>query len=254
MKINQLPIIVFFLFSCLNLVAQDFRMGKVSVAELEQKVHPTDSAATAAILYKKGKSSIEYDQTDGFITLTEVETRIKIYKKEAYDFANQEVWYYSGNSNREKVFFSDAATFNLVAGKIEKTKLKSDGTFDEVVNKNRSRKKITMPNVKEGSVIEFKYTIRSLFREIRDWNFQMSIPVNYSEFSTFIPEYYVFNARQKGYVSPKVTREKKTKSITFLNKERSSNAATTFTNNKHDYFENQTTYIAENFPAMKEDF
>ncbi|WP_166924708.1 DUF3857 domain-containing protein [Flavobacterium poyangense] len=253
MKINQLPIIVFFLFSCLNLAAQDFRMGKVSVAELEQKVHPTDSAATAAILYKKGKSRIEYDQTDGFITLTEVETRIKIYKKEAYDFANQEVWYYSGNSNREKVFFSDAVTFNLVAGKIEKTKLKSDGTFDEVVNKNRSRKKITMPNVKEGSVIEFKYTIRSLFREIRDWNFQTSVPVNYSEFSTFIPEYYVFNARHKGYLSPKVTKEKATKSITFLNKERSSNAATTFSNDKLDYFENQTTYIAENFPAMKEE-
>ncbi|KLT68053.1 MULTISPECIES: DUF3857 domain-containing protein [Flavobacterium] len=252
MKINQLPIIVFaFFFSLLKLTAQEFKLGKVSIAELEQKVHPKDTAASAAVLYKKGKTSIEYDQTDGFVTLTEVETRIKIYKKEGYDLANKEVWYYSASNSREKVLFSEAATFNLVAGKIEKTKLKSDGSFDEIINKYRSRKKITMPNVKEGSVIEFKYTIRSPFREIRDWDFQMGIPVNYSEFTSYVPEYYVFNVRQKGYVFPKVTTDKNTKSITFLNKGGSGGSG--YSNSQHNYFETKTNYIAENLPAMREE-
>ena len=93
MKINQLPIILFLFFSFF-LTAQEFKLGKVSVAELEQKVHPKDTSAVAAILYKKGKSSIEYNDNDGFVLITQVEARIKIYKKEGYDWANQSVVYY----------------------------------------------------------------------------------------------------------------------------------------------------------------
>ena len=148
------------LFITSKITAQEFKLGKVSIAELEQKVHPKDSSATAAILYKKGTARIEYDQTNGFILVTQVDARIKIYKKEAYDWANQSVVYYIGNNDsREKVDFSDVNTFNLVNGKIEKTKLKSDGIFNEEINKYRARKKITMPNVKEGSVLEYSYTV-----------------------------------------------------------------------------------------------
>lgn len=237
--------------------AQEFKLGKVSIAELEQKVHPKDSSAAAAVLYKKGSTRIEYDPSDGFITLTEVETRIKIYKKEGYDWANQKVWYYYASSFRERVSFSDAVTYNLVNGKIEKTKLKSDGTFDEVINKFRGQKKITMPNVKEGSVIEFSYQVRSPSdRMIRDWDFQTSIPVNYSEYKTYVPEYYVFNVKQKGYVFPKVTTDKKPREIVFNNKERSGGlgvAQTNFTQDRVPYTETQTTYVATNFPAMKDE-
>ena len=240
-----------------KMAAQEFKLGKVSIAELEQKVHPKDSSATAAILYKKGNSRIEYDPSDGFITVTEVETRIKIYKKEGYDWANQKVWYYYANGFKEKVSFSDAATYNLVNGKIEKTKLKSDGTFDEVVNKFRGQKKITMPNVKEGSVIEFSYQVRSPSdRMIRGWDFQTSIPVNYSEFKTYVPEYYVFNVKQKGYVFPKVTTEKVPKSVILTSKERNgtiNGLQTTFSTDKIDYTETQTTYLATDFPAMKDE-
>ncbi|KFF04964.1 transglutaminase domain-containing protein [Flavobacterium reichenbachii] len=241
-----------------EITAQEFKLGKVSIAELEQKVHPKDSAAPAAILYKKGKAKIEYDTNDGFITVTEVEARIKIYKKEGYNWANERVWYYSASGSSEKVSFTDAVTYNLVDGKIEKTKLKSEGTFDEVISKYRSQKKITMPNVKEGSVIEFRYIIRNPNGNvIREWDFQTSIPVNYSEFKTYVPEYYVFNPRQKGYIFPKMTSEKAERSITFTTKERSgggwTSSQTSYSSNKVDYSETQTTYVGENFPAMKEE-
>ncbi|OIV43356.1 DUF3857 domain-containing protein [Flavobacterium johnsoniae] len=253
--INFFSLLLLFVVS--EMTAQEFKLGKVSIAELEQKVHPKDSSAAAAILYRKGESRIEYDQNDGFVVLTDVETRIKIYKKEGYDWANQEVWYYNTNNLKEKVFFADAVTYNLVNGKIEKTKLKSDGIFDEVISKYRGQKKMTMPNVKEGSVIEFRYTIRcSSDRVIREWDFQTSIPVNYSEFSTYIPEYYVFNSRQKGYLFPKVTTVKNPKSIIFNIKERSSgygSTPTAFSTEKHDYIENKTTFIATDLPAMKDE-
>src|SRR5688572_25351910 len=101
--------IKFFSFICVLFVffktnAQQYKLGKVTIAELEEEVHPKDTSAVAAILYKKGKSSVEYTENDGFVLITEVETRIKIYKKEGYDWANQSVVYYIGDNNsREKV-------------------------------------------------------------------------------------------------------------------------------------------------------
>ncbi|KIQ23032.1 transglutaminase [Flavobacterium sp. MEB061] len=241
-----------------NVTAQEFKLGKVSIAELQEKTHPNDTAAAAAILYKKGSSRIEYNQNDGFVTVTDVETRIKIYKKEGYSWVTHKVWYYNNSNISEKVSFSDAITYNLVDGKIEKTKLKSEGIFDEVRNKFSGQKKITMPNVKEGSIIEFKYTIRSPARMIREWDFQTSIPVNYSEFVTFVPEYYTFNSRQKGYVFPKMTVEKNNKSIIISSKERVNSGGftatrTEFSQDKFDYIETKTTYVGENFPAMKDE-
>ncbi|WP_432222415.1 transglutaminase domain-containing protein [Flavobacterium sp. TMP13] len=256
MKCIKIICLLFLVLSVSKTTAQEFKLGKVSVAELQERAHPKDTSAVAAILFKKGKSRIEYIQNDGFVMVTEVETRIKIYKKEGYEWATQKVYYYNNSNLSEKVRFEDAVTYNLVNGSVEKTKLNSEGIFDENFNKVRAIKKITMPNVKEGSVIEYKYSIRTpTDRLIRDWSFQESIPVNYSEFVTYIPEYYVFNSRQKGYISPKVSTQLNRKTITIVSKERSEskNTQTSFSSDKIDYSETQTTYVAQHFPAMKEE-
>lgn len=252
MLFKKLTIILFTILLS-NANAQEFKLGKVSIAELEQKEHPTDPSAAAAILFKKGDVRFEFVAGKGFDLITEVKMRIKIYKKEGYEWANQSVRYYADNSTRENVYFSDAVTYNAVNGKIEKTKLKSDGEFDEKVTKYWSIKKITMPNVKEGSVLEYKYEIRSPYNGIRDWYFQSSIPVNYSEYVTTIPEYYVYVPNQKGYIFPKVTVGQSSKSNIYS----SGGYDTTTINNSRltketlEYQEKVTTYIAENLPAMK---
>jgi hypothetical protein len=256
MKINQLTALLFFalFFSIAN--AQEFKLGKVSIAELQEKSHPKDSSAVAAILFKKGETRFEYSDDVGFTVVTEVSMRIKIYKKEGYDWANQSVRFRIGNSSDERVDFSDAVTYNLVAGKIEKTKLKSEGEFVEKVNKYWNRKKITMPNVKEGSVLEYKYTIKTTSKgALRDWNFQTSIPVNFVEYKTYIPEYYVYSSNQKGFIFPKVTVQKNPKSILMVSKERTEGIVTktSFSSDKIEYEETETTYFAENVPAMKEE-
>lgn len=256
MKIKLILTFLFVIFF-LNSNAQKFDLGKVSLAELQEKEHPKDPSAVAAILFKKGNVTFEYDQNAGFFTVTEVKTRIKIYKKEGYEWANQEINYYADSNINEKVSISDAITYNVVDGKIEKTKLKSDGEFVEKINKYWSRKKITMPNVKEGSVLEFGYTIRSpRYGSLSDWSFQTSIPVNYSEYNTYVPEYFTYNSNQKGFFSPKVIVEKKTSSIMLTTKERyvsSAVAHTTFSTDKIDFIETHTKYLAENLPAIKEE-
>ena len=245
MKTNLLAIILFFAIFCSTINAQEFKLGKVSIAELEEKEHPKEPSAVAAILFKKGNVRFEYSESQGFQVLTVVQTRVKIYKKEGYDWANQSVKYYLDNSLSESVSFSDAVTYNLVGGKIEKTKLKSDGEFIEKINKYWGRKKIAMPNVKEGSVIEFEYTIKSsIIGSLRDWDFQTSIPVNYSEFTTYIPEYYEYKSNQKGYVSINRTVEKNRSSFIINSKERSGGGYTVtkteFTQDKIEFEETKT--------------
>lgn len=237
--------------------AQDFKLGKVSIEELKEKIHPKDSAAVAAVLFEKAENALVYSQEKGFEVKLVVRTRIKIYKKEGYDWANKAVRYYLANNSKEKVSFSDAVTYNLVDGKIEKTKLKSDGEFDEVINKYWGRKKITMPNVKEGSVIEFEYTLYSPnIGNPRDWSFQSDVPVNYSEYINCIPEYFVYNTNVKGFIRPKITVEKSNKAIIINSKVRVTGQTGTTTNFSSDnisYVETRTTYLAENMPAIKEE-
>jgi hypothetical protein len=252
---NLLLIIILFVVAKSN--AQNFELGKVSVTELQEKMHPRDSSAVAAVLFEKGKTSFEYSQSNGFSMVTEVKTRIKIYKKEGYDWANKSLRYYNVTGAKERLSISDAVTYNIVNGKVEKTKLKSDGSFDEVINKYWGQKKITLPNVKEGSVIEFSYLYKTeSLSSPRDWFFQKTIPVNYSEYKTVIPEYFNYNTNFRGFISPKVTVEKGINSITLNSKERvksGMNVTTNFSSQKVEYNEIRTQYIAENLPAVKDE-
>ncbi len=251
---KKVSMLLFLLMLSISAASQDRDFGKVTVAELSETAHPTDPSATAAILFKKGQVSFDYSDHDGFYMRTIVKTRIKIYNKDGYNWSNFELPYYLGHHAKEEVSISDAVTYNLVGGKIEKTKLKGDGEFDEKINKYWALKRITLPNVKEGSVIEYEYTIKSNnFVEMRAFDFQASIPTNYAEYKTYIPEYYKYNTLSRGYVTPKVTSLNQRRSIVISGKQRQLHGQTTFTTDSHDYMELQTTYSAENLPAMRDE-
>ncbi|HEX8563551.1 MAG TPA: DUF3857 domain-containing protein [Flavobacterium sp.] len=239
-----------------GMMAQKYEIGKVSVAELQQKTHPADTSAVAAILFEKGTVSFDYTAEDGFVMITVVQSRIKIFKKEGYDWANHQVKYYIGHGSQEEIDFSNVATYNLVNGKIERTKLKSDGEFDENINKYWAVKKITMPNIKEGSVLEFEYKIKSKnFTEMHPWSFQSSIPVDYSEYRTEIPEYFTYNALQRGYLFPKVKKVNQARTISVTTREKAEkiNQPRGLTTNEIKFMEAQTTYIAQSLPAMRDE-
>ena len=154
---------VLFFFQFNNLFAQDFELGKVTKKELEQRVHATDTSAPAAIIFKNVKTYFTYNRLNGFEAVTEFSIKLKIYKKEGYSWANFEIPYFVGYStlDDEKVTISKAFTYNLENGKIEKQKVSSEGKFQEKVNDLWQTKLITFPNVKEGSILELKYELKS---------------------------------------------------------------------------------------------
>lgn len=254
---NLLVLALFFILGTVKYHAQKRELGAVTQAELNEKVHPNDTSAVAAVLYEQGKTHFDYSQEEGFKVVTDVEVKIKIYKKEGYHWANKSVSFYVGGDSDEVVSFSKAVTYNLVDGKIEKTKLKSEGEFIEKSNKFWFRKKITMPNVKVGSIIEYKYTITSPYTStFPEWNFQNEIPVNYSEYTTLIPEYYFYNVYRKGSLVPIETKNSVSRSIMLSNRVLVNDGVSTKYNRNNEtvnYTENQTVYKLENSPALREE-
>ncbi len=258
-KKNNLKILIIFLL-VISFVsnAQKNELGKVTIAELEEKAHPTEKDAPAAVLFENGETRMEYTEDTGFILVTETEVKIKIYNKEGYKWANKTVGYYVAQNPKEKVSFSKAVTYNLVNGQIEKTKLKSEGEFDEKVNKFWSLRKITMPNIKEGSVIEYKLVIESPYiTNFPTWSFQNEIPVNHSQYKTYIPEYFTYNINMKGYLSPKAVKDSKNRNMRFsyttddvggLNSEGAKRVSSDV-----DFMEYITTYTADNVSALKDE-
>lgn len=236
--------------------AQKRELGKVTIDELKQKTHKNDTSAVAAVLFKTGDVAFEYSQQSGFFVKTNIKVKIKVYKKEGYDWGNFEMLLYNESSAKQTLEIKSAFTYNLVGEKIEKSKLKSEGEFEEKVNSYWSKKKITMPNVKEGSIIEIEYTIKDEGTGLIDeWAFQEQIPVDYSEYTTKIPEYYVYNSYFRGWLAPKITNEDINESIELRSKERQEIGGRMETANYSEdqitYRLKKTNYKLENIPAIK---
>ncbi|MFD2908190.1 DUF3857 domain-containing protein [Flavobacterium ardleyense] len=239
--------------------AQEYKLGKVTIEELKETEHKIEKEATACKIFSKSKTSIVYNDEKGFELVTEVENKIKIYKTEGLKYADFAVNIRNQNSDKETISFSEANTYNLVNNKIEKTKLKSDGEFIEKVNKFYTLKKIAMPNVKVGSVIEYKYTLKSPFLSAPNaWEFQELIPVNFSQYQFSYPEYYSYNPFYKGELNVKTTKRSESKTVTRLNKERVETGRhrveTNFSESKFTYNEQIINYEIFNVPSVKEEF
>jgi len=215
MKISSL-LFLFVFFLSQSTFSQDYRFGKVSKEELQQKQHPTHPEADAAILYQKIDTRFKQNQGEGFYTETEYFERIKIYTKEGFDWANKSIKLYKGGNDEDEVNDLKAYTYTLLNDKIEEEKLKNDGIFDDESSKYISYKKLTMPNVSEGCIIEIRYTVKSPFiTNIDEFQFQKQIPVDKLEFQFAAPEYYTYKVHQKGWIPFNIRTEKNERTMRY---------------------------------------
>jgi hypothetical protein len=93
--------------------------------------------------------------------------------------ATKSVAYYDPEiGNGQSVSSIKGYTYSLINSKVEKEKLSKKSIFKENKNKYYSLKKITMPNIRIGTVIEIKYKLVSPYaNSIDDLQFQYGIPV-----------------------------------------------------------------------------
>jgi Domain of Unknown Function with PDB structure (DUF3857) len=249
-KTNLLVITLLFTFLYSNSYAQEFKLGKVSLKELEEKICVADTTAPAAILFNKARTFFSYDTKNGFSIVTENTFRIKIYKKEGLKWATYKVPYRIGYENLEddRVDFTDCHTVNLDNGKVVVTKLKNEGIFKTKVNKFWKEAAIVLPNVKVGSIVEFKYTIQSEnIVEFPKFNFQYDIPVNNSEYVTEIPGFFVYKAVAKRSSELKFDSKAERGSLNYALTDGTQRTEYVY------YWQAKNTYSAYNIPALKEE-
>ena len=104
-----------------------------------------------------------------------------------------------GTDADETVENIKATAFNLEGSKVVKTSLKKSDIVQTKIDDHNYQVEFTVPNVKEGTVIEYEYNIHSqVFWELHDWCAQCEIPVVYAKLDMNIPNYLIFNIEDHG--------------------------------------------------------
>ncbi len=180
----------------------NLKWGKPTDAELNMTTYAPDPEAEAVVLCSQ--TELRYDLTSGAFKLnTFTKKRIKILKEEGKDHANGGISYmYNGHRSGQCEILAKlkATAFNMVDGKLVKTKMEGDMVNHEDVSKTMRLTKFTVPQVTVGTVIEVEYEIESdFYSHIDDWWAQSDIPVLYTSFDVTVPEYFTFNVDERGF-------------------------------------------------------
>jgi len=188
---------------CLSLItaaiAQEhgFPFGKVTYRELDTK-YELDTATAALVIDEFGESYIDNSNNNNL--LLEYHVKIKILTKAGLKYADVEIPLYKSNSKFETVRDVEASSFTIDGGSMRETKLDQKNIFTENSTKFWDVKKFAIPNVRVGSIIEFRYTLESPYIfNWRSWEFQSEIPKKHSEYWATIPGNYHYNISLKGF-------------------------------------------------------
>lgn len=101
--------------------------------------------------------------------------------------------------SEESVEDVKATAYNLQGSKVVKSVLKKGAFVETKIDDQHYQVEFTVPDVKEGTVIEYEYTLHSeLFWLLHDWFAQCEIPVVYAKLDMNIPRYLLFNLEEHG--------------------------------------------------------
>lgn len=214
------------------------KFGKINAPDLQKKIYSIDSSANAVILSDVGATQIVGNNKGWFSLEFKRHTRIHVLNKNGYDEANVEIPLYTNGNATEKLEYLKGITYNLENGQVVETKLDKSNVFEEKRSKNLVIKKFTLPNVKEGSVIEFTYQIQSDFlTNLQPWTFQDKSPVLWSEYNLSLPQFLDYTFLSQGFITF-FLKDKKDRVGNFSvndNSGTSSSNRTTFTSGITDY-------------------
>ncbi len=246
---------LFFLPLTLQINAQEknkIKFGDVSQKDFATTVYPIDSSATAVVIADIGSSQLEGNNKNWFSLVFKHFKRVHILNKNGYDVANISISLFSNGDFEEQVDKLRAVTYNLENGKVVETKLDvKNNVFKDKISKNWVRKKFTFPNVKEGSIIEYEYTIASDFlTNLQPWDFQGTYPRLWSEYNLSLPVFLGYVFLTQGYQTYDIKTKDQHSEIYQIADSRGTGATERFsiTTSVDDY-----RWVMKNVPALKEE-
>lgn len=197
---KYLLLILFLVIANLTAQAQDFPFAGITHEEINLKNTVIDSNANAIVLKEFGTARMQLDDSDGrlFISFS-YHVRIKIFNKQGYEQGNITIPKRVYGDKEDEVSDIKAVTINYIDGQFKQSPLDPKKIFNEKTSKYSAQTKFTLPNLQDGSIIEYSYEVKipSIFN-FKSWQFQADIPKLYSEYIAYIPAYYNYNVVLRG--------------------------------------------------------
>lgn len=201
LQMKPILTIILFLFLSSAAYSQNFTFGATTFSDIEFDRNTIDSNANAVVLKEFGTTSIQLDDATGSLNLFfEYHVKIKIFNKEGFKEANIVIPTYKDDTREEYISDLKASTFNYIEGKFVESIMNTKTVFTENKSKYTQLTKFTLPNLREGSIIEYTYRLKSpLIFNFKSWEFQSNIPKVESEYLVYIPGTYNYNVTLIGF-------------------------------------------------------
>jgi len=222
--------------------AQDLscEYGKIGTPEILFAKYLKDTTAEAVVLFNTGNTNFERIDYS-FDVVYERTTRIKIMSEAGIQWAKVEIPYYQEGNIYEKIEDLEACTYNMDNGRLTRTYLNKASCQNEKINESWQVRKFAMPNVKAGSIIEYRYKLRSQYKlKFRNWDFQWKIPVMYSEYKVSMIPFYEYTWLLQGATK-------------FDSQTTKTNEGTEQQFGPIAYKESHYTFVMKDIPAFKDE-
>lgn len=195
---KKLLLVYLLLFAGINVFAQDFEFGKFSNEELNLKTYDKDSAANAVVLKEFGTAQIS--NRDNSPLVFEYHVKIKILNSKGFSHGDVLIRLHKQEDREETVEDIEGVTFSKDEnGNARSYPLDKSKIYRENKSKYTNQVRFAMPNLHDGCIIEYKYTLVSPFVfNFKNWDFQSDIPKVYSEYVALIPAMYNYNVSLRG--------------------------------------------------------
>ena len=182
--------------------------GKIDIADLKLQSCPFEPGASAMKLFDV--QEIEFDPFGYTIKLTtERRVRIKIFNPQGYKYATFRIPY-STKKSVMKIKDLSAVVYSLDShGQIKTENLENEDFLKEKNKDNIGIINFTFPNLKPGSVVEFRFKkLEKDVIQLDPWTLQDEIPTAYTSTILTIPT--DFNVKTKLYGTDTVYETTKT--------------------------------------------
>ncbi|HVW99157.1 MAG TPA: DUF3857 domain-containing protein, partial [Candidatus Babeliaceae bacterium] len=208
---------------------------------LTQNVYPIDSDASAIVLYEKDDMTINIalmgNQIFSGDQVYKYHKIIKVLKSDGTSAGNVVLGYTLDNLK--------GTTYNLEGSKMVKTELSVNDSYTKGITDGLHSTNFSMPAVKEGSIIEYSYEIKTpLTGDFPFWEIQGPYPKLKSIYEVHFPEIFEFTSYSQSRIPFKeYSSEAQAEKDTAV----SYHVAKTF----RSY--NDILWVRRNIPAAKEE-
>ncbi|MFZ2285444.1 MAG: DUF3857 and transglutaminase domain-containing protein [Bacteroidales bacterium] len=166
---------------------KEISFGEIPREDVAMAEYEPDPSADAVILENHAMVSMRSDEK--ITVVTDCHVRIKIINADGLDYANVELPY----SSDEKIIGMKAAAYNLEDGTVVQSLVDKKSLYYEKTSRYRNTLRFSVPNVRPGTVIEYRYTLESPdYFTLYTLEFQQDIPVRRCNFRVEFPGYFEY--------------------------------------------------------------